>query len=140
MPFRSIDDPSSLRRVLEAMLLIEADLALPVLLRHVIDEARSMTGARYGAIGVLDSDGTALAEFITVGLTPEEEERIGPRPTGKGVLGLLIAEPGPLRITDLGSYAESFAFPPNHPPMNSFLGVPIKVRQEVYGSLYLTDK
>ena len=140
MPFRSIEDPSSLRRVMEAMLLIEADLAMPLLLRHVIDEARSMTGARYGAIGVLDSGGTILEEFITVGLSAEEEDRIGPRPTGRGVLGLLIAEPRPLRIGALSSHPESSGFPPNHPPMHSFLGVPIQVRNEVYGNLYLTDK
>lgn len=140
MPYRSIDDPTKLRRVLEATLLIEGDLELPALLRHVVDEARSMTGARYGALGVLTNDGTALAEFITVGLEPDQEESIGPRPTGKGVLGLLIADPRPLRLGHLSDHAESYGFPANHPPMTSFLGVPIKVRDEVYGNLYLTDK
>jgi two-component system, NarL family, sensor histidine kinase DevS len=140
MPFRSIEDPWRLQRVLQAVLLIEADLTLPELLRHVIEEARSMTGARYGAVGVLNEDGTALSKFITVGLTPEEEERIGPRPTGKGLLGELIADPHPLRIATLRSHPESSGFPPNHPPMTSFLGVPVKVRNEVYGNLYLTDK
>ena len=140
MPFRSIDDPTKLRRVLEATLLIEGDLELPALLRHVVDEARSMTGARYGALGVLNDDRTALAEFITVGLEPKQEELIGPRPTGKGVLGLLIADPRPLRLGHLSDHAESYGFPANHPPMSSFLGVPIKVRNEVYGNLYLTDK
>ncbi len=99
-----------------------------------------MTNARYGAIGVLNEDRTALAEFIIVGLTPEEEQRIGPRPTGRGVLGLLIADPEPLRVSQIGSHPDSFGFPPGHPPMSSFLGVPIKVRDEVYGNLYLTDK
>jgi signal transduction histidine kinase len=140
VPFRSIDDPTKLRRVLEATLLIEADLELPALLRHVVEEARSMTGARYGALGVLNDDGTALIEFITVGLEPEQEEQIGARPTGQGVLGLLIADPRPLRLGHLSDHAESYGFPANHPPMNSFLGVPIKVRDEVYGNLYLTDK
>jgi signal transduction histidine kinase len=140
VPYRSIDDPTKLRRVLEATLLIEGDLELPALLRHVVDEARSMTGARYGALGVLTNDGTALAEFITVGLEPDQEKLIGPRPTGKGVLGLLIADPRPLRLGHLGDHAESYGFPANHPPMTSFLGVPIKVRDEVYGNLYLTDK
>jgi signal transduction histidine kinase len=140
VPYHAIEDPVKLRRVLEATLLLEADLALPALLRHVIDEARSMTGARYGAIGVLNHDRTALSEFITVGLEEAEEERIGPRPTGQGVLGLLIVEPRPLRLANLGSHPESYGFPPNHPPMTSFLGVPIKVRDEVYGNLYLTDK
>ena len=99
-----------------------------------------MTGARYGAIGVLNDERTALAEFLTVGLTPEEEKAIGARPTGKGVLGVLISDPRTLRLASLGSHGDSYGFPPNHPPMTSFLGVPIKVRGEVYGNLYLTDK
>ncbi len=140
MPYHSIDDPSRLRRILDAVLLLEKDIELPVLLRHVIEEACSMTGARYGALGVLNDDKTALAEFITVGLTAEEEAQIGPRPTGKGVLGLLVSDPQPLRLARLGDHADSFGFPPNHPPMTSFLGVPVKVREDVYGNLYLTDK
>jgi signal transduction histidine kinase len=140
VPYHSIEDPAKLRRVLEATLLLEKDVELPALLRHIIDEARSMTGARYGALGVLNDDRTALAEFLTVGLEKDEEERIGPRPTGQGVLGLLIVDPKPLRLADLGSHPDSYGFPPNHPPMTSFLGVSIKVRDAVYGNLYLTDK
>jgi signal transduction histidine kinase len=140
VPYHSIEDPTKLRRVLEASLLIERDLELPVLLRHVVEEACSMTGARYGALGVLNDDRTALSEFITVGLEREEEKLIGDRPTGRGVLGLLIAHPEPLRLANLSTDPNSFGFPPNHPPMSSFLGVPIKVRDEVYGNLYLTDK
>jgi signal transduction histidine kinase len=140
VPFRSIEDPTKLRRVLEATLLIEANLELPEVLRHVVEEARSMTGARYGALGVLHEDKQSLSEFITVGLTADEEAGIGARPTGRGVLGLLIADPQPLRVTDMSSHPNSFGVPPNHPPMGSFLGVPIKVRDEVYGNLYLTDK
>jgi len=140
MPYRSIEDPVKLRRVLEATLLLEAELDLSTLLRHFIEEARSMTGARYGAIGVLNDDRTGLAEFITVGLDPDEEERIGPRPAGRGVLGLLITDPHPVRLADLSSHPDSYGFPPNHPRMNSFLGVPVKGRGEVYGNLYLTDK
>ena len=140
MPFRSIEDPAKLRRVMEATFLIEADLDLPVLLRHVIDEALSMTNARYGALGVLNEARTGLVEFITSGLTPEQEEEIGGRPTGRGVLGLLISDPKPMRVPKIGSHPNSFGFPLKHPPMTSFLGVPIKVRDEVYGNLYLTDK
>ena len=140
MPYRSIDDPVRLRRLLESALLLEADLDLPTLLRHVIDEARSMTNARYGALGVLNEEGTSLSEFLTVGLDTDEETRIGARPTGRGVLGFLITDPKPLRLSRLGSQSESYGFPPNHPPMTSFLGVPIKVRDAVYGNLYLTDK
>ncbi len=140
MPFRSIEDPARLRRVLEAVLLIEADLELPVLLRHIVEEARSMTNARYGALGVLDQEGKALAEFITVGMAPAEETRIGPRPTGRGILGRIISHPEPLRLAEIGVHPESAGFPPDHPPMTSFLGVPIRIRDDVYGNLYLTDK
>jgi len=140
VPYRSIEDPVKLRRVLQATLLLEADLDLPVLLRHVVEEARSLTGARYGALGVLNDAGTGLAEFLAIGLDAAEQERIGPRPTGRGVLGLLITDPRPLRLGDIGAHPASHGFPPNHPPMTSFLGVPVKVRDAVYGNLYLTDK
>jgi len=140
MPYRSIDDPTKLRRILKATLLLEGDLELPALLRHVVDEARSMTGAKYCALGVLNDDHTALVEFITAGLAPDQETAIGERPTGKGILGLLIADPRVLRLSEMDQHQESSGFPPNHPPMTSFLGVPIKVRDEVYGNLYLTDK
>src|SRR5277367_2930105 len=110
------------------MLLLEQDVELAVLLRHIVEEACSMTGARYGALGVLNDDRTALAEFLTVGLGDEAEERIGPRPTGQGVLGLLIVDPKPMRLVDIGSHADSFGFPANHPAMTSFLGVSVKVR------------
>jgi signal transduction histidine kinase len=140
MPHRSIEDPTTLRRILDAMLLIEGDLDISVLLRHVVDEARLMTGARYGALGVLNEDHTALAEFVTVGLEPDEVAQIGSLPTGMGVLGVLIAEPVPLRLARIDSHPETYGFPSGHPPMTSFLGVPIKVRDEIYGNLYLTDK
>jgi signal transduction histidine kinase len=140
MPHREIDDAATLRRVLDAMLLIEGDLDLPVLLSHVVEEARSMTNARYGALGVLNEDRTGLAEFITIGLGPAEVGEIGALPTGKGLLGVLIAEPVPLRVARIDSHPDSYGFPPGHPPMASFLGVPIKARGEVYGNLYLTDK
>lgn len=140
MSYGSIEDPATLRRILDATLLIEADLELPVLLHHVVEEARSMTGARYGALGVLNDEHTELVEFITVGLGSDEVGNIGPFPTGQGVLGVLIAEPAPLRLAHLGTHADSYGFPPGHPRMSSFLGVPIKVRDEVYGNLYLTDK
>jgi len=122
VPYRSIDDPAKLRRVLEATLQLEADLDLPALLRHTVVEACSMTGARYGALGVLNDGRTALADFVTVGLDLDEEQRIGERPTGKGVLGIVITDPQPLRLADLGNHPESNGFPPNHPPMASFLG------------------
>jgi signal transduction histidine kinase len=140
VPYRRIEDPAKLRRLLEAVLLLEGDLTLPDLLRHLIEEACAMTGARYGALGVLDEARTFLAEFITVGLSVEEELAIGPRPTGRGVLGLLVAEPKALRIARISEHPKSSGFPPNHPPMTSFLGVPVTAHGEVYGNLYLTDK
>jgi signal transduction histidine kinase len=140
VPYRNIEDAVKLRRVLQATLLIESDLTLPAVLRHVVEEARSMTGARYGALGVLNAERDGLREFITVGLELDEEERIGNRPTGLGVLGLLIADPRPIRVTSIAAHPKSSGFPANHPPMASFLGVPIMVRDEVYGNLYLTDK
>ena len=87
-----------------------------------------------------NDEGNALSEFITVGLEPEEKRRIGDRPNGRGVLGLLISDPKLKRLALLNSDPVSYGFPPNHPPMTSFLGVPVKVRDEVYGNLYLTDK
>jgi signal transduction histidine kinase len=140
MPFRSIEDPSRLRRVLEAVLLLEADLDLSTLLRHIVEEARTMTGASYAALGVLNAGRTGLSEFVTAGLSDDAEGRIGARPKGLGVLGLLITDPKPLRLSNLGQHPSSHGFPPNHPPMTSFLGVPILMRGEVFGNLYLTDK
>jgi signal transduction histidine kinase len=140
VPYHSIEEPSILQRLLEATLLIESNLELPEVLRHVLEEACSMTGARYGALGVLDEDKRSLAEFLTLGLSAEQERAIGPRPTGRGVLGLLIADPKALRLGDISGHLASAGFPANHPPMASFLGMPIKVRDEVYGNLYLTEK
>jgi len=140
MPYRQIDDPAKLRRVLEATLLLEADLDLGAVLRHVVDEARAMTNARYAALGVLDTEKEGLSDFLTSGLDAGAERAIGDRPTGKGVLGLLIAEPQVVRIPRLSDHEASVGLPPNHPPMTSFLGVPIQVRGEIYGILYLTDK
>jgi len=135
-----IDDPVKLRRLMSSMLLIEANLALPALLRRLVEEACAMVGARYGALGVLNPDRSALDEFIVVGMDDDEVAGIGSLPTGRGVLGLLISDPRPLRLPDIAAHPESFGFPANHPPMSSFLGVPIKVRDAVYGNLYLTDK
>ena len=140
VPYRNIDDPAKLRRLMDAVLMIEADIELPVLLRHLVEEACSLVDARYGALGVLNEARTGLEQFLTVGLSEAEEKAIGPRPTGRGVLGLLITEPETLRLSDLTSHPDSYGFPDCHPPMTSFLGVPLRSRGEVYGNLYLTDK
>ena len=140
MPYRKVNDPAKLRRLMDAVLMIEADVELPILLRHLVEETCSLVDARYGALGVLNESRTALEEFLTVGLSDTQEQAIGPRPTGRGVLGLLITDPAPLRLMDLSAHPDRYGFPSNHPLMQSFLGVPVRVRSEVYGHLYLTDK
>lgn len=140
VPYRSIEDPTVLRRLLQAVFLLETDLSLPDLLRHIVEEAREMVGARYAALGVIDDSATGLSEFVTVGLSHQAEEVIGPRPSGKGVLGLLITDPHPIRLSSLSEHSSSYGFPPNHPPMTSFLGVPVMAHDRVFGNLYLTDK
>jgi signal transduction histidine kinase len=126
--------------LLEAVVAIGSDLDLPATLRRIVEAGTHLADARYGALGVLDPTRTSLAEFITVGVDEETRARIGDPPKGHGVLGLLIHDPRPLRLTDVRDHAESFGFPPGHPQMRSFLGVPISVRGEVFGNLYLTDK
>lgn len=140
--YDSIEDPVTLRRVLEATLLLEANLHLGDLLTRIVEEARALAGARYGALGVLDDRGTATVDFLTSGLDPADETHLlkGPLPTGKGVLGLLITEPRPLRVPVIGAHPTSAGFPAGHPPMSSFLGAPIRVHDRVYGNLYLTEK
>jgi signal transduction histidine kinase len=124
-----------------AVLMIESGIDLPALLGHIVEEATHLVNARYGALGVLNDERTQFEQFLTVGLSDTEEAAIGPRPTGRGVLGLLITQPTPLRLGDLAAHPESYGFPPGHPPMRSFLGVPVRVRaDEVWGILYLTDK
>ena len=140
MPYHDVEDPAKLLRLIDAVLMIEAAVELPVLLRHLVEEACSLVDARYGALGVLNEARTGLNPFITVGMGDTEEEAIGPRPTGRGVLGVLITEPNSLRLRDLSSHPDSYGFPPHHPPMTSFLGVTVRVRSVVYGNLYLTDK
>jgi signal transduction histidine kinase len=132
--------PRSLHELLNAVLTIGSDLDLPAMLRRIVESATELVDARYGALGVLDDARTRLAQFITVGVDEETHRAIGHLPEGHGILGLLIVDAAPLRLPDLGEHPESYGFPPNHPPMRSFLGVPILVRDEVFGNLYLTDK
>ena len=140
MPYARVNDPKKLRRLLSAVLLITNDVELPHLLKTLIAEACSLVDARYGALGVLNEARTDLEQFLTVGLDEAEERAIGARPTGRGVLGLLITDPMPLRLDRLSQHPQSYGFPPYHPPMTSFLGVPLRVRDVVFGNLYLTDK
>jgi two-component system, NarL family, sensor histidine kinase DevS len=132
--------PRQLRRLLDAVMSVATDLELPTVLQNIVEAARELAGARYAALGVLDPTHNYLAEFITVGLDEEQRTRIGELPKGHGILGLLIVDPQPIRLPDLSDHPESFGFPSGHPPMRSFLGVPLYVRGEVFGNLYLTDK
>ena len=132
--------PRSLRQLLDAVLTVSSDLDLPAMLQRVVEAAAALVDARYAALGVLDEEGTRLAQFLTVGLDEDARRAIGRLPEGHGILGLLILEPKPIRLPDLREHPDSFGFPPGHPPMQSFLGVPIRVRGKVFGNLYLTDK
>jgi signal transduction histidine kinase len=130
---------SRLQRLLDAVVSVASDLSLPDVLRRIVRSAADLVGARYAALGVIGPD-RRLTEFINVGIDEEIRTRIGDLPTGKGILGLLIDEPRPIRLHDLAEHPMAFGFPANHPPMRSFLGVPIRVRGEVFGNLYLTEK
>jgi two-component system, NarL family, sensor histidine kinase DevS len=135
-----LDSQDRLRRLLDAVVVIGTDLDLTSALDRIVYAACELSGARYGALGVLRPDGERLASFITYGATPEQIEAIGPYPEGHGILGLLIDNPEPLRLHDIADHPRSFGFPPNHPPMKTFLGVPVRVRDHVFGNLYLTEK
>jgi signal transduction histidine kinase len=128
-----------LRRLLDAILPVASGLSLPDVLERIVASACVLVGARYGALGVLSPDMT-LSEFITVGIDAETIEKIGPPPQGHGILGLLIWDPKPVRLDDIAAHVASYGFPPNHPPMHSFLGVPVLVRDKVFGNLYLSEK
>ena len=127
-----------LRGLLAANKMIIGDVALPVVLRHIVAAACQLVQARYGALGVL-APGGGLQEFIHVGVDDETALRIGPLPSGKGLLGALIDDPRPIRLRTMSDDVRSVGFPPHHPPMASFLGVPVRVRDEVFGNLYLTE-
>jgi len=131
---------SRFERLLDAALAISSQHALDAVLQQVVNSAREVVGARFAALGVLDTTGDELAEFVTSGLTEGEREIIGDLPRGHGLLGLLIREPRPVRCAEIGRHAQRSGFPPHHPPMKSFLGVPVIARGQVFGNLYLTEK
>jgi signal transduction histidine kinase len=126
--------------LLDAVVSINSGLNLRATLERIVEAAAQLAQARYAALGVLDDERDSLAEFITFGLDDAAVQRIGPLPMGLGILGLLISDPKPLRLRDLSTHPASAGFPPNHPPMHSFLGVPIVVRGQPFGNLYLTEK
>ena len=118
-----------------------ADLSLDGVLARIVEIARELTGANYAALGVLNSGPKkGLRTFVHHGMDPVQVEEIGALPTGHGLLGLLIDKPEPLRLHEIASHPQSYGFPPGHPPMSSFLGVPVRIRDQVFGNLYLTEK
>ncbi|MCB0939624.1 MAG: GAF domain-containing protein [Mycobacterium sp.] len=125
--------------LVEAMLMVTSGLELDVTLKTIVHTAIDLVGAKYGALGVRGHD-HELVEFIYEGIDAETRERIGPLPEGRGVLGHLIDEPKPIRLDNIMQHPSSVGFPANHPPMRTFLGVPVRIRDEVYGNLYLTEK
>jgi signal transduction histidine kinase len=137
---RDVLDEHRLRRLIDVGRGLVAQLDLEAVLREVVDVARELTGARYAALGILDEDRQELERFIYVGIDAETRAQIGDLPRGRGVLGELIRNPVPLRLHEVGEHPRSYGFPPGHPPMHSFLGVPIVVRGQTYGNLYLTEK
>ena len=128
-----------LRGLLRANALVAGELSLPLVLRQLVEAARDLLGARYAALGVLGPDG-GLEQFVHAGMDDELVTRIGDLPKGRGILGLLISEPVPIRLADLSAHPASAGFPPRHPPMTGFLGVPLRIGEEVFGNLYLTGR
>jgi signal transduction histidine kinase len=129
-----------LEQLLVATSALITELSLDGVLQRVVQVAAEVIGAHYAAIGVLAPDGRVLESFTTYGVTDELRELIGPPPRGHGILGLVIRDPRPIRLPDLTRHPDSYGFPPHHPPMRSFLGVPIVGRRGVFGNLYLTEK
>ncbi|WP_067833963.1 GAF domain-containing sensor histidine kinase [Nocardia lijiangensis] len=129
-------------RLIEAMLVVTAGLDLDNTLRTIVHTAIELVDARYGALGVREADKSSkqLAEFVYEGIDDRTRVMIGDLPRGHGVLGLLFEQPKPIRLADMSAHPSSVGFPPNHPPMKTFLGVPVQVRDEIFGNLYLTEK
>lgn len=133
-------DGARLRRLLDVGRSLVAELEVDTVLERVLEVACDLTGARYAAVGVLDAEGAAISSFLVRGVDETAKRTIGSLPRGHGVLGELIRDPKPLRLERVGDHPRSYGFPPGHPPMTTFLGVPIRIRDNVYGNLYLTDK
>jgi signal transduction protein with GAF and PtsI domain len=133
-------DQQQLLRLLEVGRSLVTELDPEAVLDRILEEAREATGARYVALGVLDDQRAELERFLTLGVDDATQRAIGERPRGRGVLGELIEHPQPLRLSDLSEHPHSYGFPPGHPAMGSFLGVPIVIRGQAWGNLYLAEK
>ncbi len=135
----ALDEPR-LRELIDVGRSLVAELDPEIVFRQLLEVACELTGARYAALGVLDEDRHELERFITHGIDEAGRRAIGNLPRGRGVLGLLIEQPRPLRLGDVGDHPRSYGFPPGHPPMSNFLGVPVMIRGHAWGNLYLTEK
>jgi signal transduction histidine kinase len=131
---------SRFKALVEAGISVSSELSLDAVLRRIVEAAAELTDARYAALGVIDPTGLGLERFLVTGMDAALQEAIGEEPHGRGILGVLIRDARPLRLPDLARHPASVGFPPNHPPMTSFLGVPILLRSVAYGNLYLTEK
>ena len=141
MDYRQIEDAGQLHALIDSILILEADGDLSSLLQAIVHQATVLLDARYGALGILAQDGDHLIEFITVGLEDAQRAAIGPFPVGKGLLHRVIADEAPLRVEDISQHPDRAGFPENHPPMASFLGVPVRLGAGlVFGNLYLCEK
>src|SRR5689334_16413276 len=137
----ALDEQARLRLLLDAVVSMAADLSLDGVLARIVEISRHLTGARYAALGVLNSGPRkGLRTFVHHGMEVEQVDLIGDLPTGHGILGLLIDRPEPLRLHEIAAHPDSYGFPEHHPPMRSFLGVPVRIRDQVFGNLYLTEK
>ncbi|HEY8103537.1 MAG TPA: GAF domain-containing protein, partial [Gaiellaceae bacterium] len=134
------DQLDRLRVLVNAGIALSSELSLDALLQRIIESAAELTGARYAALGVIDKTGQSLEQFVTTGFDAETHAAIGDLPQGRGILGVLIRDAKPLRLHDIADDSRSVGFPPHHPPMKSFLGLPIVLRGVAYGNLYLTEK
>jgi len=136
----SLHESDRLRALVDTGIAINSELSLDGVLERIVEAAARVTGARYAALGVIDPTGSGLERFVTHGMAPEVQTEIGDPPHGRGILGVLINDARALRLHDLSEDPRSVGFPPGHPPMHSFLGVPIVLRGVAYGNLYLTEK
>jgi GAF domain-containing protein len=135
-----VSETDRLRAIVSAGVAMASELSLDLVLQKIAEAAAELTGARYAALGVIDQSGLALEEFVVTGIDEEARAIIGDPPHGRGILGALIHDAKPLRLDNLADDPRSVGFPPNHPPMRSFLGVPVLLRGVAYGNLYLTEK
>ena len=131
---------SRFKALVEAGIALSSELSLDAVLQRIVEAAVELTDARYAALGVIDPSGTGLERFLVTGLDDETQRAIGELPRGRGILGTLIRDAKPLRLARLSEHPDSSGFPANHPPMKTFLGVPVLLRNVAYGNLYLTEK